>query len=169
MSGELLSRELLLIPIYTFVKPVTLILTKAGLSKIIFEKVDMIVKKEEASMSTIVDASSHIAGQQFIEYFEGKRFVFDLKLDISGTPFQMRVWDILRNIPYGQTLSYRQVAELAGVPNAYRATGSCCGKNPLPIIIPCHRVLTSSGNLGGYSGGLDIKKALLSLENIKSI
>jgi len=169
MFDGFLTGELTLIPIDNFIKPVTLILTKLGLNKVLFEKVEDIYKKTEVSRLALVDASSHIAGKQFTEYFNGKRFAFDLKLDISGTPFQRAVWNVLMSIPYGQTLSYKQVAELAGVTKAYRATGNCCGQNPLPVIIPCHRVLKSGGGLGGYGGGLDIKEALLRLETVKYV
>ncbi len=100
-------------------------------------------------------------------YFSGIPSAFTLKLNLSGTDFQKRVWKILRNIPYGKTASYKEVAAMIGSPNAVRAVGGACGRNPVPIIIPCHRVISSDRGIGGYSGGLRIKKALLKLEGIE--
>ncbi len=98
-------------------------------------------------------------------YFGGHKVNFPDELDLSqATPFQREVWEITRLIPYGETRSYTWVAEQMGRPRALRAVGQALGRNPLPIIIPCHRVLTIDGKLGGYSGGLEMKKYLLSLE-----
>jgi methylated-DNA-[protein]-cysteine S-methyltransferase len=97
------------------------------------------------------------------EYLDGKRKKFDLPLDVVGTEFQKRVWKELLKIPYGKTVSYQSIANKIGT-NGVRAVGSAIGKNPLCIVIPCHRVIASNGGLGGYSGGLTIKKALLSME-----
>lgn len=104
------------------------------------------------------------AGRQLIEYFEGKRTVFDLPLSPEGTEFQKKVWNVLKTIPYGETFSYKQVAEAAGNPKASRAVGMANNKNPIAIIIPCHRVIGSNGKLVGYAGGLSIKETLLGLE-----
>ena len=101
---------------------------------------------------------------QLDEYFAGKRRTFDLPLSPKGTPFQETVWKQLQEIPYGQTISYAQLAKAIGNPKACRTAGSANGKNPISIIIPCHRVIASNGGLGGYAGGLDIKKQLLALE-----
>lgn len=102
---------------------------------------------------------------QFDEYFMGKRSSFDLPLSpFIGTPFQQRVWQALMTIPYGKTISYRELAELVGTPKAVRAVGSANGKNRVPIIVPCHRVIATGGKLGGYSGGLDKKIWLLEHE-----
>ena len=90
--------------------------------------------------------------------------IFDLPLDIYGTPFQQSVWTLLQDIPYGETRSYAQIAAALGRPKAVRAVGQANGANPLPIIIPCHRVIQTDGSLGGYGGGLAIKRALLALE-----
>ncbi len=105
-----------------------------------------------------------IAADQLLEYFIGNRTIFDVPLSIEGTPFQSRVWETLLTIPYGHTYSYKELASKAGSPKGFRATGQACGANPIPIIIPCHRVLTSDGRLGGYSEGLYIKKWLLTHE-----
>ena len=103
--------------------------------------------------------------QQLQDYAKGKLETFDLPLDISlGTPFQQRVWRALQTIPYGQTISYAQLAERIGQPTAYRAVANANGKNPFSIIIPCHRVIASGGGLGGYTGGLDKKRYLLGIE-----
>jgi methylated-DNA-[protein]-cysteine S-methyltransferase len=103
--------------------------------------------------------------ERFREYFCGHAVTFPDKLDLSlFTPFQRRVWEVTGLIPYGETRSYTWVAEQVGKPKAVRAVGQALGRNPLPVIIPCHRVVTIEGKLGGYSGGLEFKQYLLSLE-----
>ncbi len=97
-------------------------------------------------------------------YFAGELETFDLPLAPGGTPFQQRVWNELCKIPYGETISYGQLAQRIGNPNASRAVGLANGSNPIPIIIPCHRVIGSNGKLTGYGGGLPIKEKLLALE-----
>ncbi|HRI46867.1 MAG: methylated-DNA--[protein]-cysteine S-methyltransferase [Ignavibacteriaceae bacterium] len=104
--------------------------------------------------------------KQLKEYFEGKRKKFSVKMDLSGTPFQLKVWKELTKIPYGKTISYKDLAKKTGDVKAVRAVGTANGHNPIPIIIPCHRVINSNGELGGYSGGLDIKVILLTLEGV---
>ena len=104
--------------------------------------------------------------RQFGEYFAGKRKSFDLPQDVAGTPFQIKVWKELSKIPYGETCSYKTVAAAVKNSKAVRAVGSANGKNPLCIIVPCHRVIAHDGSLGGYSGGLDIKMRLLELERV---
>ncbi|MCL1932587.1 MAG: methylated-DNA--[protein]-cysteine S-methyltransferase [Candidatus Azobacteroides sp.] len=101
---------------------------------------------------------------QLDEYFAGKRQTFDLPLSPQGTDFQQTVWKQLQEIPYGQTISYSQLAKAIRHPKACRAVGSANGKNPIAIIIPCHRVIASDGGLGGYAYGIDVKKRLLDLE-----
>lgn len=107
------------------------------------------------------------AAEQLDEYFAGKRQQFILPLLPQGTEFQNRVWEVLCTIPYGQTLSYMQVAQRLGNPNAARAVGMANNKNPIPILIPCHRVIGSNRKLTGYAGGLEIKEKLLTLEQGK--
>ena len=102
--------------------------------------------------------------RQLRAYFAGALRRFDLPLDPQGSAFQKRVWQHLETIPYGATRSYRQVAESVGTPQAVRAVGAANGANPIPIVIPCHRVIGSSGKLTGYGGGLELKKRLLELE-----
>lgn len=101
---------------------------------------------------------------QLDEYFQGKRTTFSLPFKLTGTTFQLAVWKELQNIPYGQTTSYKEIAQKINKPKAYRAVGMANNKNPLPIIIPCHRVIGSNGKLIGYAGGLKLKNYLLELE-----
>jgi len=104
------------------------------------------------------------ARRQLTEYFAGKRKSFDLQLRPGGTEFQLEVLRELQKIPYGTTASYRDIAERIGRPKAVRAVGAANGRNPIPIIIPCHRVIGSSGDLTGFGGGLPTKEVLLRLE-----
>ncbi len=102
--------------------------------------------------------------KQLSEYFSGKRTTFSVPLDLRGTEFQIESWKALGRIPYGQTISYGEQAQSIGNPKACRAVGSANGKNPIPIIVPCHRVVSADGSLGGYALGLKMKKQLLQLE-----
>jgi methylated-DNA-[protein]-cysteine S-methyltransferase len=102
--------------------------------------------------------------RQLEEYFSGERRTFDLPLNLTGTDFQLQVLEELRRIPYGETTSYGAIARRIGKPTAMRAVGAANGRNPIPIVIPCHRVIGSSGKLTGFGGGLDTKAALLRLE-----
>jgi methylated-DNA-[protein]-cysteine S-methyltransferase len=104
------------------------------------------------------------AVRQLRAYFAGQLRRFDLPLDMRGTDFQLRVWRELERIPYGETRSYLQIAEAIGAPRAVRAVGAANGANPVPIVVPCHRVIGASGKLVGYGGGLPLKKRLLQLE-----
>ena len=102
---------------------------------------------------------------QLDEYFSGKRKVFDIKINPTGTDFQKSVWKELQKIPYGNTKSYSEIAAAAGNKNAQRAVGYACNKNPIMIIIPCHRVVSKNNNIGGYAYGKNIKQKLLNIEN----
>lgn len=104
------------------------------------------------------------AWQQVEEYFAGNRTTFDLPLHYSGTPFQQQVWSALQNIPYGETRSYADIAININNPRALRAVGQANNKNPIMIIIPCHRVINKNGTIGGFGCGIDAKKYLLTLE-----
>jgi methylated-DNA-[protein]-cysteine S-methyltransferase len=104
------------------------------------------------------------AAAQLTEYFNGARQDFDLPLLLEGTEFQRAVWDILRTIPYGKTSAYRDIAIRMGKPKAYRAVGLANNRNPIAIIVPCHRVIGRDGSLTGYAGGLPVKQYLLDLE-----
>jgi len=103
-------------------------------------------------------------GQQLAEYFAGARHSFDLPLKLAGSPFQLRVWRELIRIPYGTTITYSQLAQRIDRPSASRAVGHANSRNPISIIVPCHRVIGASGNLTGYAGGLDAKRWLLDRE-----
>ena len=108
--------------------------------------------------------------RQLEAYFAGKLREFDLPLQLEGTPFQLKVWEQLRQIPYGQVMSYGELARRVGLPGASRAVGGANRHNPIPIIVPCHRVIAADGTLGGYSGNCDgsadVKQALLRLEGL---
>ena len=106
---------------------------------------------------------------QLKEYFIRTRKVFDIPLDLEGTDFQMKVWNEIKKIPYGKTQSYKYIAEKLGDAKSIRAVGRANGQNPIPIIIPCHRVIGSNGTLTGYAGGLDVKEKLLEIEGSRSL
>ena len=103
--------------------------------------------------------------EQLCSYFAGERIAFNLSLILEGTEFQNKVWNALQTIPYGETISYKELAERIGKPRAVRAVGAANGANPIPIIIPCHRVIGNDGSLTGFGGGLPLKKKLLQLES----
>lgn len=105
--------------------------------------------------------------EEFYRFFAGLVTTFaDIPLDLQGTPFQLQVWGELRQIPWGATVSYQELARRLGKPKAARAVGQACGRNPIPLIIPCHRVVAGDGSLGGYSGGLARKRWLLEHERV---
>lgn len=118
----------------------------------------------EPSGSEPVAGAASQARRQLEEYFAGRRQAFNLVLAPEGTLFQRRVWDELCRIPFGATISYRELATRIGQPNAMRAVGLANGRNPLAIVVPCHRVIGADGSLTGYGGGLDRKRFLLALE-----
>lgn len=117
------------------------------------------------------DSSLDLAKGQLLEYFAGKRKVFDLPLELRGTEFQKSVWLIIDQIKFGETLTYADIAARIGKPKAARAVGGAVGANPVPLVVPCHRVLGASGKITGYSGGegLPTKRKLLGLEQISSV
>ncbi len=117
------------------------------------------------SANAILDS----AAQQLQEYFAGVRTTFDLPVDPQGTPFQRSVWNLLQQIPYGETISYSELANRYGNPKATRAVGAANGKNPISVVIPCHRVIAANGSLWGYGGGLPAKKFLLDLEQPRAV
>ena len=114
------------------------------------------------------DAVLRQAKQQLSEYFAGQRKQFDIPLAAGGTEFQQAVWESLRRIPYGELCSYGDIARKIGRPKAVRAVGAANGRNPIPIIVPCHRVIGSNGTLTGFGGGLALKRELLALEGAQS-
>ena len=114
-----------------------------------------------------VQAGSPLLAKAFAEleeYFRGERRAFDLPLNLTGTEFQKKVWAALQGIPYGETRSYGEIAAQVGNPKASRAVGMANNKNPVAIVVPCHRVIGKNGSLTGYAGGIDVKKKLLELE-----
>jgi len=102
--------------------------------------------------------------QEISEYLEGTRCIFDVPLSFEGTPFQIKVWNLLLKIPYGETRTYQEIAVDAGNPKACKAVGMACNKNPIVMLIPCHRVIGKNKKLTGYAGGLEMKRFLLNLE-----
>ena len=104
--------------------------------------------------------------KQLEEYFKGKRKIFDIPLDPQGTEFQIKIWNQLRKIPFGKTQTYGEIAKKIGNPHASRAVGAANGKNPISIIVPCHRVIGSNGSLTGFAGGIEAKEILINREKI---
>jgi len=132
------------------------------LSEVCFEPLD---KRRTIPADWIHQNGAYPAATlQLEEYFAGKRRHFELALRPEGTRFQLEVWNALRQIPYGETISYKELAERVGNPAGTRAVGAANGRNPLPIVVPCHRVIGSDGSLTGFGGGLATKKWLLELE-----
>ena len=143
--------------------PLFLVASEVGLKGIFWKRqsVPMIMAHEAGGLeSQILEKNI----QQLTEYFEGQRKVFELPLDPDGTEFQKRVWQKLSEIPYGTTRAYKDIAVELGDAKASRAVGTANGRNPLSIVVPCHRVIASDGTLGGYAGGLSIKTFLLDME-----
>ncbi len=143
--------------------------TEAGICGIYFEE-HRHFKGRDGWQETVPQspAARHMAhaARQLDEYFAGQRTEFDVPLDLRGTDFQQSVWQELNNIPFGKSVSYAQQAQQLGNPKALRAVGSAIGKNPVSIIVPCHRVIGTSGAVTGYAGGLERKRFLLALEGI---
>jgi methylated-DNA-[protein]-cysteine S-methyltransferase len=149
--------------------------TTRGLLRIAYELdgggFDAVLDEMAARLSpSIVEAPARLDGvrRELDEYFAGRRRDFELALDLrlAGPGFARRVLQAAIEIPFGSTSTYRDVAGAAGSPNAHRAAGNALGRNPIPIVVPCHRVLASTGGLGGYTGGLDRKRLLLGIEGI---
>lgn len=143
--------------------------TEQGLSGIYFEEHKHFKGKDgwqQASTQSAAWKHLQATAQQLDEYFAGKRTEFDVALDVSGTAFQRSVWQELSAIPFGASVSYAQHAQKLGNPKALRAVGSAIGKNPVSIIVPCHRVIGSSGAVTGYAGGVERKRFLLALEGV---
>ncbi len=137
--------------------PLVVEYTSAGLSALRFDP-----GSEGSPLSD--DAFGERISRQLSEYFAGARRAFDLPLAPAGTVFQRRVWEALSRIPFGETRSYAEIAGVVGCPGGSRAVGQANGRNPIPLIVPCHRVVATGGGLGGYSGGIDIKRWLLTHE-----
>lgn len=140
-------------------------LTLAGEGSVLMHlrMADQTHEPDRSNWESDPEAFGDVAGQ-LEEYFAGARTEFDVEMDLIGTEFQRRVWAALQTIPYGQTRSYGEIALQIGSPGASRAVGLANGRNPIAIIVPCHRVIGASGSMTGYGGGLDRKRTLLDLE-----
>lgn len=149
--------------------------TPRGLFRVNFGSVDAIAlegffRDREGITFTKGGKIVEQAGRELLHYLEGKQRRFTVRIDLTAaTPFSRRVWGVTRKIPYGQVRTYAWVAERLGDPNCARAVGGALGKNPIPVFIPCHRVVGSHGWLGGFSAGLSIKRWLLAMESGQSI
>lgn len=140
--------------------------TKFGIIKIEYEG-DVLYSLKTVGEFSAEGRRTEFADKVFrelAEYFEGTRKRFDIPYRLIGTEFQLKVWRELEKIPYGATCTYKEIAERTGNGKAVRAAGSACGKNPIWIIVPCHRVVASNGRLTGYAGGVDMKRELLETE-----
>ena len=146
----------------------TVITSISGIKEIIFNLEKNIPKLVNTIQLQPEDTAMRNIYSQMKEYFDGKRKEFNLPLETEGTEFQKKVWDELIKIPFGTTISYKELAVRLGDEKVIRAAASANGANPLPIVIPCHRVIGSDGSLVGYGGGLKIKEKLLTLEGIRS-
>lgn len=149
----------------TMIGTIYLVASEKGLKSVLFSKQSVPILAK-LSLSNEVENNLSIAATQLEEYLKGKRKIFELKLDVEGTPFQRQVWNELANIPFGKTLSYKDIAKNIDNPKAVRAVGTANGRNPICIIVPCHRVIAANGTLGGYIAGLSVKKKLLDLESV---
>ncbi|MEQ8842153.1 MAG: methylated-DNA--[protein]-cysteine S-methyltransferase [Acidimicrobiales bacterium] len=143
----------------------TLVASDKGLSHVLFEgqepdSVGLPNDLPEVDDDPMLES----AAAQLREYFSGERREFDLTLDLQGTEFQVDAWRALATVPYGETRSYGEQADAIGRPGAFRAVGAANGRNPIPVILPCHRIVGADGSLTGFAGGLDTKRRLLNLE-----
>ena len=145
--------------------PVCVAGTRAGLLRVDFQRGNRPVRP----VATWQEDSGLLcdALHQLLEYFQGQRQFFSLPLAPPGTPFQQRVWQALQRIPFGTTLTYRELAQRLGMPHAARAVGQANGRNPLAVVIPCHRLIGSDGQLRGYAGGIALKQRLLQHEGVQ--
>lgn len=151
-----------------FLRKVFVASTENGVCMVDFLKPEKTFLKElrERFSGKIVrdDRKNRNALNQLKEYLNGELRRFDCKVDFRGTPFQKKVWSALAKIPYGQTRSYREIAQAIGHPKAFRAVGNANGQNSIPLIVPCHRVIENNGGLGGFGHGVKVKKQLLDFE-----
>lgn len=149
------------------VGPLFLAASEKGLVRLEFEAR---VQKLDDKTIQLSESKSRISPylNELDEYFAGERREFSMPLDLRGTPFQLACWRALVAIPYGETRTYADIARVIGHPKAFRAVGMANNRNPIAIVVPCHRVIATSGSLCGYGGGLDIKRKLLDLEQAKA-
>jgi methylated-DNA-[protein]-cysteine S-methyltransferase len=163
---EIMEEELFFASDYIDGIKFDVIISKNGIREILINK-----NSAQNGMTQITPEDSKVLNffSQLREYFNRKRKEFQLPLEIIGTDFQRKVWNELTNIPYGETISYGELANRMGDKNLMRAVAAANGANPIPIIIPCHRVIGTDGSLTGYGGGLDVKQKLLELEGSWSL
>lgn len=152
--------------IYSPIGPLFLVASEKGLQSINWDRQPVPMIKNLNESKPIMKVLRETC-RQLREYFNGQRVSFDLPLDLEGTPFQKQVWQALAQIPFGRTVSYRDIAKKIRNPKAVRAVGTANGSNPVCIVVPCHRVIRADGTIGGYGGGLPIKRKLLQLEGLK--
>lgn len=147
--------------------PIFLVASEKGLHGVYWKemKIEYAMPKTQGTAMDILKETQ----KQLEQYLKGQRKVFDLPLDVTGTDFQKRVWLELSKIPYGKTFSYSEIAKKIQNDRAVRAVGTANGRNPISLIVPCHRVIAADGTLGGYAGGLEIKEKLLRLEQSGSL
>ena len=149
----------------------TLVASDKGLTNILFDS----EPPEDAGLPTDLpsaddsDETLSAAAAQIEEYFAGTRRDFDVPLDLAGTDFQRQAWLALADVPYGETTTYGEQAERIGRPGAFRAVGGANGQNPVPIVLPCHRIIGADGSLTGFGGGLDLKQRLLDHERAQQV
>ncbi len=162
-------QELYLKKLNSILGEITLISSNRGIHRLLWQDEQEEIKKYSQTIRT--KSSSEILRNtetQLKEYFSGSRKIFDLPLDISGTFFQRRVWKQISQIGFGETLSYGELAHLLGDVHKARAVGGALGKNPVPILVACHRVIAAKGQIGGFSGGLKVKRFLLDFEKYQN-
>lgn len=145
------------------VGPLRIVSEKEAITWLVLDNHEPPVKEAFTTENTPLH---RLAAEQLDQYFAGTRRSFDLPLAPEGTAFQLKDWEALQQIPYGTTCSYKDIAEAIGCPKGFRAVGMANNRNPIMIIIPCHRVIGADGSLGGYDGGVHIKKFLLELEGV---
>lgn len=144
--------------------------SKKGLICLAFsmKEIKDLLKKRFSGFEILKDSAVNKKVIKYLDaYFNGKKISLEIPLFLNGTEFQQKVWLELKEIPYGEVISYKELAERVGLKKGFQAVGQANSKNPFPIILPCHRVVTSDGKLGGYAGGLNKKKALLKLEGVE--
>ena len=146
---------------------ILLVATEAGICGVYFTGQKYFPEKEKAWRRAPNHAALKQARRELAQYFAGKRKRFDVALDPQGTPFQRAVWKAISNVGFGETISYSTLARRARRPGGARAAGAATGRNPISIIVPCHRILGANGSLTGYAGGLRRKRALLALEGAR--
>jgi methylated-DNA-[protein]-cysteine S-methyltransferase len=141
-----------------------LVATEKGLAGLYFAGQKYFPKKDKAWMRAPNHPPLVQAKRELKEYFAGKRDRFAVRLDPQGTPFQRKIWQAIAKVRFGKTLTYAELAKRAGAAGCFRAAGAATGRNPLSVVVPCHRIVGTSGALTGYAGGLNRKRALLGLE-----